>query len=400
MNRLTSLIIGLALLLTASLPHEVEAQRNRNPNRQPRVGATATAHAKPLTCSPDKDSTNEPMTYLVGASMTKEDKKRIKEKWGTLTVPLGETEHAKEVHAKALECKQRKINEYNQIYQAWITKSPNATAAEKKKWRSMIDEAINYFSVKPFVSKYLTMEKYDCRREQKIPVGEVGNQGEDCNTCWAFASIAAVSASHYSPNYNSPNTASYTFDPLRPGEKVIADPVIDTENFVQDLLNCMPIEKGAICNSGWHGKAFDFMVYKQGIPLASIFSKSEYKRGEKFTCKPTAGFKSASSWDYVNSPPDKLPSVEQLKRALIEHGPVVAPIVYDECLANYRGGVFNENDNGMVNHVVLLIGWDDTKQAWLIKNSWGTEWGEKGFGWIKYGSNNIGVFAAWIDTDY
>ena len=124
----------------------------------------------------------------------------------------------------------------------------------------------------------------------------------------------------------------------------------------------------------------------------------EYKAGQKFACQPTGGFLKAASWDYVNSPPDKLPTVKQLKTALIEHGPLVAPIFYDECLANYRGGVFNEQDLGTINHVVLLVGWDDEKQAWLVKNSWGEEWGEKGFAWIKYGSNNIGVFAAWIDA--
>ena len=44
----------------------------------------------------------------------------------------------------------------------------------------------------------------------------------------------------------------------------------------------------------------------------------------------------------------------------------------------------------------MLVGWDDNKQAWLIKNSWGKDWGEDGFGWVKYDSNNIGLFAAWI----
>ena len=93
-----------------------------------------------------------------------------------------------------------------------------------------------------------------------------------------------------------------------------------------------------------------------------------------------------------------MPTVEQLKTALVKHGPIVAGIYYDRCLANYRGGVFNEQNNNSINHVVVLIGWDDDKMAWLIKNSWGTEWGENGFGWIKYGSNNIGQFAAWIDA--
>jgi cathepsin L len=179
----------------------------------------------------------------------------------------------------------------------------------------------------------------------------------------------------------------------------------------------MPIPEKEICNSGWHGLAFEFMVSGKGVPMSReedidglfvkdgveqyVFqpkAKREYTPGKKLSCAPDSGFKQALSWDYVNSPPDKLPTVEQLKTALVKHGPIAAPIVYDECLANYRGGVFNEMNLDIVNHVVLLVGWDDDKQAWLIKNSWGEEWGEKGFAWIKYGSNNIGVFAAWIDA--
>jgi tRNA A-37 threonylcarbamoyl transferase component Bud32 len=183
--------------------------------------------------------------------------------------------------------------------------------------------------------------------------------------------------------------------------------------FAQDLLNCMPIKKEEICQSGWHGRAFDFMVYGLGVPESygdgfvikdestgkETVTRREYKRGEKFACRPSAGFFKSTSWDYVNSPPDKLPTVAQLKTALIEHGPIAAPIFYDKCLENYKGGVFNEMDLRPINHVVLLVGRDDAKEAWRVKNSWGAEWGEKGFGWIKYGSNNIGMFAAWIEAD-
>jgi cathepsin L len=65
---------------------------------------------------------------------------------------------------------------------------------------------------------------------------------------------------------------------------------------------------------------------------------------------------------------------------------------------HYTGGVFNERDGGNVNHGVTLIGWDDNKQAWLIKNSWGTGWGEDGYMWINYNSNSIGYRAAWVQA--
>jgi C1A family cysteine protease len=39
------------------------------------------------------------------------------------------------------------------------------------------------------------------------------------------------------------------------------------------------------------------------------------------------------------------------------------------------------------------------KSAWMIKNSFDTDWSENGLGWIKYKSDNIGQFAAWIATD-
>jgi C1A family cysteine protease len=33
---------------------------------------------------------------------------------------------------------------------------------------------------------------------------------------------------------------------------------------------------------------------------------------------------------------------------------------------------------------VLIIGWDESTHEWIIKNSWGTDWGDEGFGRISY----------------
>ena len=57
----------------------------------------------------------------------------------------------------------------------------------------------------------------------------------------------------------------------------------------------------------------------------------------------------------------------------------------------------------VINHAVLLIGWDDAQGAWIIKNSWGIDWGSTagfgnvgGYGYVQYEQNNIGYAAAWV----
>jgi hypothetical protein len=93
------------------------------------------------------------------------------------------------------------------------------------------------------------------------------------------------------------------------------------------------------------------------------------------------------------------PTVGQLKQALMNHGPVGLTVFATDAFKGYRGGVFGEAapspDPRAINHAVLLVGWDDGKRAWKIKNSWGTQWGEDGYMWITYNSDNIGEQAAW-----
>jgi C1A family cysteine protease len=47
----------------------------------------------------------------------------------------------------------------------------------------------------------------------------------------------------------------------------------------------------------------------------------------------------------------------------------------------YKSGVFSCNSPDILDHAVLLVGYK-AKVGWKIKNSWGTRWGQKGFGWI------------------
>ncbi len=80
--------------------------------------------------------------------------------------------------------------------------------------------------------------------------------------------------------------------------------------------------------------------------------------------------------------------VATLKSAIQESPVLVGIDVYDEMFA-YAGGVFRPVDElperVVGRHALLLIGWDDNTQAWLVRNSWGANWGLDGYLWMSWG---------------
>ncbi len=300
----------------------------------------------------------------------------------------------------------------------WYTHKLNSPQARKR-----YEQFIALQTSEPLTN----LPKFDWR-EQALDVGPVLNQG-DCNSCWAFATLSV---------YQS----SWLLEQLRLGDRYFEVTVPEYGSHrrfpsIQRLLNCIGKEKGDCHSGGWHGTAFAFMVnsfvphipdrlvWKYGDKQTAIeeytgkkssctdpLLERRVKRGGKMAVPGEGGdgvdlpansdqiltaWDRALAWGYVNEQkPDQLPTVAQFKQALIEHGPLAMPIKGDACFSVYQGGVFNGKKTGNPNHVMVLIGWDDEKQAWLIKNSWGEEWGEKGFGWVAYGSNSIGLYAAWI----
>jgi hypothetical protein len=111
----------------------------------------------------------------------------------------------------------------------------------------------------------------------------------------------------------------------------------------------------------------------------------------------------AVAWGRVGDP-NKLPTVAQVKSALLEHGPLAVDLFSTQAFRKHTGGeVFAEHykparGEPPHNHEVLLLGWDDSRGrgAWRIKNSWGEQWGDRGYCWIEYGCNNVCYDAWWV----
>ena len=195
-------------------------------------------------------------------------------------------------------------------------------------------------------------------------VTPVRDQGT-CGSCWAFATHGAYEGSY----------------------AILNEVLIDSSE--QDTLDC---SGSGSCNGGWW--AFDYLI-ETGSAQASDYSYL----AEQGPCRSAIDrpFK-AVSWGYVDST-SNIPKTDALKKALCEYGPLAVAVNVTSAFHAYTSGVFNENSSGNINHGVTLVGWDDAKNAWRIKNSWGPGWGESGFMWISYGSNSIGYAAAWTQAE-
>jgi len=93
-----------------------------------------------------------------------------------------------------------------------------------------------------------------------------------------------------------------------------------------------------------------------------------------------------------------------IKQALIDYGGLYTNFRWES--ASYRSSdytfYYGGSTDSSTNHAVLLSGWDDTKEtaggtgAWIIKNSWGAEWGEDGYFYISYNDVKVNSVVAYF----
>ena len=86
-----------------------------------------------------------------------------------------------------------------------------------------------------------------------------------------------------------------------------------------------------------------------------------------------------------------------MKDAVFTHGPVSIAFQVVSDFRNYYSGVYSSSDcknsETDVNHAVVAVGYgnEDGKDYWLVKNSWGANWGMQGYFKIARGVNMCGV---------
>jgi C1A family cysteine protease len=175
----------------------------------------------------------------------------------------------------------------------------------------------------------------------------------------------------------------------------------------QDLLDCFENEQGNSCTSG--GNPNELLDWLKKTQKKLQLESNKVYEGTTGNCMSgNNSIYTVENWGLVDPSRDwrKIPSVLEIKRALVQYGALSSTLFATDLFIGYSKGVFREIPSGdpsisedgtpAVNHAVTIVGWDDTKQAWLIKNSWGYGWGQSGEAWVAYNTNNIGVSTNWV----
>jgi inhibitor of cysteine peptidase len=201
----------------------------------------------------------------------------------------------------------------------------------------------------------------------------VKDQGQ-CGSCWAFATVGALELNII----------------IRAGE---AEDLSE-----QYLVSCN--SEGWGCDGGSWAHDYHFWKVPAGDEGAGgvLETAFAYAAGEEACEPPHPHLYQIKSWEYVGEGLS-VPSLIDIKRAIYEHGPVAAALCVNSAFQGYGGGVFEGPGCILVNHAVLLVGWDDEQgQAgvWHLRNSWGPEWGEEGYMRIGYGVSNVGFGANYV----
>ena len=174
-----------------------------------------------------------------------------------------------------------------------------------------------------------------------------------CGDCWAFAAIGALEARQ-------------------------AIDGTSNEDLSEQLLVSSCCNTGS-CSGGYIVSTSQF-IRDSGSPDEACYPYL----GRDSSCN-----QACSSWREAARQVSSYTRVSQtataLKSALYTHGPInVGMMVYSD-FSSYSSGIYEhaygQQEGG---HAVLIVGYDDDQQCFIVKNSWGTDWGENGFFRIAY----------------
>ncbi|KAE8573494.1 procathepsin L isoform X2 [Halyomorpha halys] len=159
---------------------------------------------------------------------------------------------------------------------------------------------------------------------------------------------------------------------------------------VQNLLDCSKAYGNLGCSGGRAAYAFNYIRDNGGVDLEEFYPYE----GNDGSCRFKSAYVGAEDSGYTNIPRG---DEDALEEAVASVGPIAVTVDGSQSsFAHYSGGVYySENcSKELVNHSMLVVGYGVEKgqEYWLVKNSFGTDWGEAGYiKMAKNKNNNCGI---------
>jgi cathepsin L len=195
----------------------------------------------------------------------------------------------------------------------------------------------------------------------KGAVTPIKNQGQ-CGSCWSFSTTGSVEGCHF----------------------------LATKSLVslseQNLVDCSDAQGNQGCDGGLMDQAFQYIIATKGIDTEASYPYT----AEDGTCSYNAQNSGAdiSGYTDVNSGDEG-----DLQAKVASTPTSVAIDASHNSFQFYTSGVYNEPDcsTSQLDHGVLSVGYDHDSTGgdyWIVKNSWGTDWGQQGYIWMSRNANN------------
>jgi C1A family cysteine protease len=81
-------------------------------------------------------------------------------------------------------------------------------------------------------------------------------------------------------------------------------------------------------------------------------------------------------------------------KALAQYGPIPTTMMVFSDFKSYKSGVYTQTPGSkfLGGHAILIVGYDDADQSFIVKNSWAADWGDKGYFKIGYSEVQCGIW--------